>query len=47
MLQLQYIRDHKEAIVAALEKRNLEAAPLLDDVLLWDEKRRSTQAKTR
>jgi len=45
MLQLQAIRDRKEDIITALEKRNLEAAPLLDEVLHLDEKRRSLQTR--
>ncbi len=45
MIQLQAIRDNKEGIVIALKKRNIDAAPLLDDVLRMDEKRRTTQTR--
>ncbi|MFH6602708.1 serine--tRNA ligase [Maribacter algicola] len=45
MLQLQVIRDNKDEIIKALGKRNIDAAPLLDNVLRLDEKRRSTQAR--
>jgi len=45
MLQLQVIREEKGNIIKALEKRNIDAAPLLDDVLQLDEKRRATQTK--
>lgn len=45
MLQVTDIRDHQEAYVAALQKRNIDAAPLFEEVLLTDETRRSTQAK--
>ena len=45
MLQLQAIRDKKDEIVKALTKRNIDAAPLVDDVLQLDEKRRATQTQ--
>ena len=45
MLQLQQIRAHKDAFVKALKKRNLDAAPLLDEVIALDEKRRATQTE--
>tara|TARA_R110000850_G_scaffold277058_1_gene421877 strand:- start:111176 stop:112447 length:1272 start_codon:yes stop_codon:yes gene_type:complete len=45
MLQVTDIRDNQEAYVAALQKRNIDAAPLFEEVLLTDETRRSTQAK--
>ena len=45
MLQLQGIRENKDAYVAALAKRGLEAGALLDEVLAADELRRSTQTK--
>ncbi|RAJ11555.1 serine--tRNA ligase [Arenibacter echinorum] len=43
MLQLQAIREDKEQIVEALKKRNIEALPLIENVLQLDEKRRSLQ----
>ncbi len=43
MLQLQAIRENKDDIVTALNKRNFDAGPLLNKVLLVDEKRRATQ----
>ncbi|SDM41084.1 serine--tRNA ligase [Kriegella aquimaris] len=45
MLQLQTLRDNKDTIIAALQKRNIDAAPIVDSVLLLDEKRRSTQTE--
>lgn len=45
MLQLQAIREHTEAIAKALKKRNLDAGPLLENVLHLDEKRRATQTR--
>ncbi len=45
MLQLQAIRDNKEEIINALKKRNIDAAPLLQEVLQLDEKRRAAQTQ--
>lgn len=45
MLQLQAIRAHKETMTSALQKRNIDAAPLLDEILQLDTDRRATQAK--
>lgn len=45
MVQIQRIREEKEALIAAYQKRNLDTAPLLDTILGLDEKRRSTQAE--
>ena len=44
MLQLQAIRDRKDEIIEALKKRNIDAAPLVQNVLELDEKRRATQS---
>ena len=43
MLQLNVIRENKDAIIQALKKRNSDAASLIDSVLVLDEKRRATQ----
>jgi seryl-tRNA synthetase len=45
MLQIQTIRDNTDEITLALGKRNIDARPLLDQVLQLDEKRRATQTK--
>ena len=45
MLQLQKIRENKDAFIKALKKRNIDAAPLLGQLLNLDEKRRATQAQ--
>ena len=45
MLQLQAIRENKEEIIAALQKRSVDAASLIDNVLELDEKRRSLQTQ--
>ena len=45
MLQIAEIREHKDAFAKALQKRNLDALPLLEKAIAADETRRSTQAK--
>ncbi|MRI00751.1 serine--tRNA ligase [Kriegella sp. EG-1] len=45
MLQLQVIRDNKDEIIKALNKRKIDAESLLNNVLQLDEKRRTTQTK--
>ncbi|WP_340075789.1 serine--tRNA ligase [Leptobacterium sp. I13] len=45
MLQVPYIREHKENVIKALAKRNFEAEQLIDDVIHLDEERRNTQAE--
>jgi len=45
MLQLQAIRDQKDAIIKALKKRKIDASTLLENVITLDEKRKATQTK--
>ncbi len=45
MLQIQRIRDHKEAFIKALKKRGIDATPVITKVLEADDNRRATQAK--
>ncbi|PRX57341.1 serine--tRNA ligase [Flagellimonas meridianipacifica] len=45
MLQLQVLRENKDAVCKALKKRNFDAESILETVLDLDEKRRSIQAK--
>lgn len=45
MLQLAFIRENKDAVIAGLAKRNLDAASLIDEVISLDEKRRSVQTQ--
>ncbi len=45
MLQVNDIRENKEAYIKALQKRNFDANELFNQVLQADEDRRSTQAK--
>lgn len=45
MLQVQFIRDHKEEVISKLAKRNLEVSEQIEKVLQLDEERRSTQTR--
>ena len=45
MLQVQFIRDHKEEVISKLAKRNLEVTELIEQVLQLDEDRRATQTR--
>lgn len=44
MLQVQFIRENKDQVVASLAKRNFDAAMLIEEVIATDEERRSLQA---
>jgi len=43
MLQIQAIRAHEDAIISALKKRNIDAAPIVKNIIDADQKRRATQ----
>ncbi|TNE30743.1 MAG: serine--tRNA ligase [Bacteroidetes bacterium] len=45
MLEIQRIREDKEAIAAALDKRNIDATETLNEILKADEERRKTQVE--
>lgn len=45
MLQVAQIREHKEAYIQALQKRNFDAKAPFDEVLSLDETRRATQTE--
>ncbi len=45
MLQITFIRDHQEKVIAALSKRNLEVRTLVEEVVQLDENRRATQVE--
>ncbi|MDW5287189.1 serine--tRNA ligase [Formosa sp. PL04] len=45
MLQIPFIRDNKERIIANLAKRNIDATDMISEVIDLDEARRSTQAQ--
>ena len=43
MLQIQFIRENKEEVIARLAKKNMDAKSIVEDVINLDENRRSTQ----
>lgn len=45
MLQLQVLREQKDTIIKALDKRNIDAKPVLDKISSLDENRRATQTE--
>jgi len=45
MLQIAFIRDNQEKVIKALAKRNIDATAIVEEVVLLDEKRRSTQTE--
>ncbi len=45
MLVVSQIIENKEEYIKALAKRNVDAAPVLDQIITLDENRRATQAK--
>ena len=45
MLQLSFNRENKEAVIAGLAKRNLDATELIQEVISLDENRRSLQTQ--
>ena len=45
MLQVPFIRENTDLVIEKLGKRNIDARPLIEQVLDLDEKRRNTQTK--
>ncbi|MCO4293533.1 serine--tRNA ligase [Solitalea sp. MAHUQ-68] len=45
MLQINYIRENKEDVLARLSKKNFKQLELVDEILDLDQKRRSTQVQ--
>lgn len=45
MLQVPFIRDHKQKVIEGLKKRNLDAEQMLDEVIALDENRRCLQTE--
>jgi len=45
MLQLQAIREHKDEMITAFKKRNIDGSALLEEVIQLDEKRRAAQTR--
>ena len=45
MLQVPYIRNHKEEVITKLAVKNFDAKSTIDDIIALDEQRRKTQAE--
>ena len=45
MLQVAFIRDHKDDVIKRLAKRNIDATQMIEEALQLDEDRRALQAK--
>ena len=45
MLQVPFIREHKDAVLAGLAKRNIDATEMIDQVIVLDEARRNIQTE--
>ncbi len=45
MLQVPFIREHKDLVIARLEKRNIDATSMIDEVITLDEDRRRIQTE--
>ncbi|MEO1031516.1 MAG: serine--tRNA ligase [Bacteroidota bacterium] len=45
MLQVAFIRDHKDAVIKGLAKRNIDATEMINEAIALDEERRSLQTK--
>ena len=45
MLQIAFVRENQEKVIAALAKRNMDAKQLVEEVVQLDENRRTTQAE--
>ena len=45
MLQVPYIRNHKEEVITKLAVKNFDAKDFIDEIIALDEKRRKTQAE--
>jgi seryl-tRNA synthetase len=45
MLQIPFIRENKEKVIAALAKKNMDAKLLVEEVIQLDENRRSSQVE--
>ncbi|GAA4280040.1 serine--tRNA ligase [Gaetbulibacter aestuarii] len=45
MLQVSYIREHRDDVVNSLAKRNIDAGTMIDEVIALDEERRKIQTQ--
>ena len=44
MLQIAVIRENPEKVIAALNRKHMDAKGIVEEILQLDEKRRSSQA---
>ena len=45
MLQVPFIREHKDLVIKRLAKRNIDATKMITDVIALDEERRGLQTQ--
>ncbi len=45
MLQVPFIREHRDEVIKRLAKRNIEATKMIDEVIAFDEERRRLQTQ--
>ncbi|MDG5490838.1 serine--tRNA ligase [Psychroserpens sp. SPM9] len=45
MLQVAFIREHKDTVINRLKKRNIDASQMIEDVITLDEERRQLQTQ--
>jgi seryl-tRNA synthetase len=45
MLQVAFIREHREDIITGLAKRNIDATQMVDDAIFFDEERKQLQTE--
>ena len=45
MIQVAYIRDHKDDVIERLKKRNIDATGMINDAIQFDEQRRKLQTE--
>ena len=45
MLTIQSLREEKDLVIRALEKRHFDAKDSIEQILQWDAERRATQSK--
>ena len=46
MLQISYVRENRDKVIAGLQKRNFKELDLIDDVIALDESRRTLQSNS-
>ena len=46
MLQISYVRENRDEVIAGLQKKNFKELHLIDEVIALDESRRSLQSSS-